>query len=113
MSSRQLRQGLIDSDIYDRIAEHMVHIQNITNNQKVFFSYVAISMSGLRITLIILKMTPLNTYMYFQMIIWLKHHRGEFQRIRGSQMLDFCKETGLRVLMEGLGKIKALGSARM
>ena len=74
-----------------------------------FFSYVAISMSELRITLIILKATPLNTYMYFQMIIWLKHHRGEFQRIRGSQMLDFCKETVLRIFNERVGKDKGIG----
>ena len=31
------RQGLINNiDIYDRIADHMVHIQNITNNKCVF-----------------------------------------------------------------------------
>ena len=35
------RQGLIDNiDIYDRIADHMVHIQNITNNRCAFLFLV-------------------------------------------------------------------------
>ena len=116
------RQGLIDNiDIYDRIADHMVHIQNITNNHCVFLicgdfnarisnyaDYVEDD-SAEHIHVLpddYLVDTPLGR---------VSEDKG-FNRY-GSQMLDFCKETGLRIVNgrvgsdKGIGKCTYVGSA--
>ena len=97
------RPGLIDNiDIYDRIADHMVHIHNITNNRCSFLvcgdfnartsnfpDYVKDDTSEH------IHVLP-DDYLVDTPLGRVSEDRG-FNRY-GSHLLDFCKETGLRIV---------------
>ena len=115
------RQGLIDNiDIYDRIANHMVHIQQITNNKCVFLICGDFNAKSSNFpdyveddTAEHIHVLP-DVYLVDTPLGRVSEDKG-FNRYR-SQMLDFCKETGLRIVNGrvvndiGIGKYTYVGS---
>ena len=101
------------TDIYDRIADHMVHIQNVTNNRCAFLvcgdfnartsnfsDYVEDDTSEH------IHVLP-DDYLVDTPLGRVSEDRG-FNRYE-SQLLDFCKETGLRIVNSRVGKDKGIG----
>ena len=116
------RQGLLDNvNLFDRLSDHMIHIKNLTDNRCQFLLCGDLNARTSDFPDFVQDDTAAHIHALpddYSTDIPLKRvseDRG-FNRF-GSELLDFCKQTGMRILngragVDGdIGKCTYVGSA--